>query len=153
LTTKTEDFASKPMLRSLERVEDALKEAAKARDGRTISLRLDPPSLGKVRVDVTMRENHLHARIMADSQQVAQFLRDRSFELQSALRKLGLNLEDATVSVFTTGDESSQSNSNQDDGSRDSDTSHDWNNTNPELSQSSSQVNEVKPQVDDHWIA
>jgi hypothetical protein len=87
--------------RMLERVETTLKEAARGRDGKTISLHLEPVDLGKVKVDVSLREGTLHARISPDNQQVAQALREHAHELQGALRKLGLEVDSVTVSVTT----------------------------------------------------
>jgi flagellar hook-length control protein FliK len=88
--------------RMLERVESTLKEAARSRDGKTISLRLEPVDLGRVKVDVSLRDGNLHARIAPENQQVMQALREHSHELQGALRKLGLNVD--TVSVAVTAD-------------------------------------------------
>ncbi len=88
--------------RMLERVESSLKEAARARDGKTISLRLDPANLGRVKVDVSLRDGGLHARITPENQQVMTALRDNAHELQGALRKLGLNVD--TVSVTVSGE-------------------------------------------------
>lgn len=88
--------------RMLERVESTLKEAARSRDGKTISLRLEPVDLGRVKVDVSLRDGNLHARIAPENQQVMQALREHSHELQGALRKLGLNVD--TVSVAITAD-------------------------------------------------
>lgn len=85
--------------KTLERIEAALREAARFRDGKTISLRLDPPDLGAVKVDVSLREGSLHARLSADSGSVSQMLRERAHDLQNALRKLGLNVEKITVAV------------------------------------------------------
>lgn len=85
--------------RLLERVESTLKEAAKSRDGKTISLRLDPPELGAVKVDVSIRDGSLHARVSAENSQVASVIREKAYELQSMLRKLGLAVEKVTVSV------------------------------------------------------
>ena len=97
---KERTFRQQPqMLKAFEKVESALKEAAKARDGKTISLRLDPPNLGSVKVDVSMREGRLHARIQVDSQTVSQMLRDGSHELLTALRKLGINIERVSVAI------------------------------------------------------
>jgi flagellar hook-length control protein FliK len=97
---KERAFTQQPqMLKAFEKVETALKEAAKARDGKTISLRLDPPNLGTVKVDVTLKEGTLHARIHADNQNVNQFLRECSHDLQHILRKLGLSVEKIIVSV------------------------------------------------------
>ena len=85
--------------RTMEKVENALKEAAKSRDGKTISLRLDPPDLGTVKVDISVRDGTLHARIVAESPAVNQLLRDKAHDLQSALRKLGLQVDTVSVSV------------------------------------------------------
>ena len=95
---------SKPLTRTqslatLERVESALQKAAESKDGTQISLRLDPPNLGSVKVDVSFKEGSLHARISADSAQVLQLLRDKAPELQVVLRKLGLDVDKVSVSV------------------------------------------------------
>lgn len=85
--------------RMLERVEASLKEAARARDGKTISLRLDPANLGRVKVDVSLRDGSLHARISPENQQVMIALRENAHDLQGALRKLGLNVDSVSVTV------------------------------------------------------
>lgn len=85
--------------RTMEKVENALKEAAKSRDGKTISLRLDPPELGSVKIDISMRDGNLHARLVAESPAVNQLLRDKAHDLQAALRKLGLHVDTVSVSV------------------------------------------------------
>lgn len=85
--------------RMLERVESTLKEAARSRDGKTLSLRLDPANLGRVKVDVSLREGSLHARITPENKQVLVALRENAPELQAALRKLGLNVDSVTVTV------------------------------------------------------
>lgn len=89
--------------RMLERVEATLKEAARSRDGKTISLRLDPAQLGRVKVDVSLREGALHARITPENRQVLASLREHAHELQGALRKLGLNVDSVTVAVTSDG--------------------------------------------------
>ncbi|MEZ4754872.1 MAG: flagellar hook-length control protein FliK, partial [Bdellovibrionota bacterium] len=89
--------------RTMEKVKEVLKEAAKSRDGKTLSLRLDPPSLGSVKIDVTFKDGALHARIAAESPHVNQLLRERSAELQMLLRRIGLNA--STVSVSVQGDD------------------------------------------------
>jgi flagellar hook-length control protein FliK len=101
------DLQSKPVKpmtkvqvhRMLERVETALKEAARSRDGKTIRFRVEPFDLGEVKIDVSLREGLLHARLKAENQQVTSVLRDRAHELQGALRKLGLEVDSVTVTV------------------------------------------------------
>lgn len=85
--------------RTLAKVEEALKEVARSKDGKTISVRLDPPSLGKVQIDVSMRDGILHARLQADSGQVSSLLREHGLDLQVALRKLGLEVDEVQVVV------------------------------------------------------
>lgn len=92
-------FVRPPSLETLEKVESALREAVKARDGKTITVRIDPANLGTVKVDVTLRERELHARVVTESQMVASWLRERTHEIQQALRKIGLNVDNITVSV------------------------------------------------------
>jgi flagellar hook-length control protein FliK len=91
------------LARMLERVQSTLTEAAKARDGKTISLRLDPANLGRVKVDVSLKEGVLHARITPENQQVMTALREHAHELQGALRKLGLDVDSVTVTVRSDG--------------------------------------------------
>lgn len=86
-------------LRTMERVESALKEVARSKDGKTISLRLDPPSLGSVKIDVTLKDGQLHARFIAESPQVNALLREQSHELQQILRRAGVTADRVTVSV------------------------------------------------------
>jgi|GEM_PF-5001524 len=88
---------------TLEKVEAVLKEAARLRDGSSISLRLDPPSLGSLKVDVTLRDGCLHARLAADSPQVSMLLREKAHDLQVSLRRLGLDVEQVSVSVNSDG--------------------------------------------------
>ncbi|RIL11279.1 MAG: hypothetical protein DCC75_02655 [Proteobacteria bacterium] len=95
--------ASRPMAasqaaRTLEKVELVLKEAARARDGSTITMRLEPVQLGAVKVDVSLRDGVLHARLVADSSQVNQLLRERAHELQAILRRAGLEVDQVSVS-------------------------------------------------------
>jgi flagellar hook-length control protein FliK len=85
--------------RMLERVNATLKEAARARDGKTISLHLEPVDLGRIKVDVSLKEGALHARLTPESAQVGQALREHAHELQAALRRLGLDVEKVTVNV------------------------------------------------------
>ena len=105
-TQRAEELKSRPLPRftaqvTIEKVENALKEVAKSKDGRTISLRLDPPDLGTVKIDVTMRDGGLHARLMAEASTVSALLKDRASDLQVTLRKLGLNVDTITVTVVS----------------------------------------------------
>ena len=85
--------------RTLEIVDKAIKEVARSRDGKTISVRLDPPSLGSLKLDVTLKDGTLHARITVEHAQVATLLRDRAFDLHTLLRRSGFNVERVTLTV------------------------------------------------------
>lgn len=98
---QTKALPKHTMTRTMEKVEEVLKEAARSRDGRTISVRLDPPSLGHVKIDVSLREGALHARVIAESPQVAALLRERSAELQALLRRLDLQVQHVSVAVHS----------------------------------------------------
>lgn len=94
---------------ALERVEAVAKEVARSKDGSSLTFRLDPPQLGNLKVDVSLREGLLHARLTPESAQVAQLLRERAHELHASLRKLGLSVDSVSVSV--SGDSNSASTS------------------------------------------
>ncbi len=98
-TQRTEQLPRTAQTRAIERIEDALKEVAKSKDGKTISFRLDPPELGSVKIEVSCKDGTLHAKLASDSQQVTQLIRDKAFDLQGVLRKLGLPFERVVVSV------------------------------------------------------
>ena len=85
--------------KAIERVQATIKEVEKSKDGKHISLRLDPPNLGSVKVDVSYRDSHLHARIVAESPSVAQLLRDKASEIQKILREAGINADSVSVSA------------------------------------------------------
>jgi flagellar hook-length control protein FliK len=98
--------------RAFERVEQTLKEVARSKDGKSISLLLNPSELGQVKVDVTLREGTLHARLAAENPQVAQLLRERAQDLQVMLRKLGLDVDNISVAVQGDGQSFGQLNEN-----------------------------------------
>ncbi|RMD85009.1 MAG: flagellar hook-length control protein FliK [Candidatus Dadabacteria bacterium] len=108
-TARKLNLPDKVSTKILERVEKALKEAIQSKDGKSISVRLDPPALGNVRVDLTMRDGGLYARIFADSPQATALLREKSSEIHQMLRGLGLDLDHVTVLIGggETGDNSS----------------------------------------------
>lgn len=110
----SEELRTKPLTRlqsanTFERVEKALKEVSRSRDGKTISVRLDPPELGSVKIDVSLRDGALHARIVTESSQVNLMLKERAHELQQLLRKLGVDAQSVAVSVVS--DEGTSGNS------------------------------------------
>lgn len=146
--------------RILERVDQALKEAARSKDGSSISMRLDPPQLGSIRVDLSIKDGTLHARLVPESAAVLQILRERAHELHAGLRQLGLDVDKVTVSVGGESYSSAGRNSGAElssrhdmsDGSESErqDSARDSNGTHKEEREN---LMKEKEQVLDHWVA
>jgi flagellar hook-length control protein FliK len=83
---------------SVQKIEDALKEAVAAKDGKSISIKLEPSALGAVKVDVTLKDGGLYARVVVESPQVGNMMRERTQEIVENLKQLGLNVD--SINVF-----------------------------------------------------
>jgi len=142
-------------LRTLEKVERALEEVARSKDGKTISLNLEPVNLGKVKVDVSIRDGNLHARLSADSTDVRQLLREHAHELQSLLRKLGLHVDSVAVSVSSDDARSSDNSRSFENRSSSRGSERDSTFAQSELSHGGASASGAQPTrvVDDHWVA
>ncbi len=70
-------------------------------NGRTSSmtLRLDPPELGQLRVDVRMQDQTLVVRFQAQTQAAHDLLQDRISELRHALDQHGIRLDRAEIEI------------------------------------------------------
>lgn len=86
-------------LRTMERIEQALKEVERSKDGKSISIRLDPPNLGHVRTDITLNDGVLYARFVPENRDVAQLLKERASELQAILKRAGFDADRVQISV------------------------------------------------------
>jgi flagellar hook-length control protein FliK len=149
--------------RTMERVESALKEVARAKDGKTISVRLDPPELGTLKIDMSLRDGSLHARVVAESPQVTTLLKEKSHELVQIMRKLGLNVEKVSVSVsdqkesfsgnLNGFDNSAQQFSDQRSGSERRSTSSGGRSSGHGSGDVLGQLRSATTVVDDHWVA
>jgi len=64
-----------------------------------MSVRLEPPSLGRVQLDVTMERNNLAVRIRIDTESVRQVLADSLPELREALVRQGMNVQDISLAL------------------------------------------------------
>lgn len=150
-------------VRTMERVESALKEVARSKDGKTISVRLDPPELGTVKIDVTQRDGSIHARLVAESPQVNNLLKDKSTEVVQMLRKLGLNVDKVTVSVGGQSEQPSQQFNQQldsqvNDRTGERENRNSSNRSRKEANGQSASASRVQHQnlngvVSDHWVA
>jgi ABC-type nitrate/sulfonate/bicarbonate transport system substrate-binding protein len=98
----------------------------------------------------------LHARLQADSAQVTSLLREHGLDLQYALRKLGLNVDEVTVTVtpdqgereaaFENFTEQGGSNGNNEDMQEEQLATNGTSNDGAEVPPRSESV-------DDHWVA
>ena len=90
----------------MERIKEVVKQTQEKRlNENSISLRLDPPELGGIKIELSLQNSTMHARFVTDSAEALQIIRERGQDLQQLLRKSGLNLADATVSFFSKGGE------------------------------------------------
>ena len=85
--------------RVLERVQEVLKAVSSSKGGSTISLRLDPPSLGEVKVDMSFKNGSLFARIIAESQEVENLLKSKVNELYQVLKDSGIDADNINVFI------------------------------------------------------
>ncbi len=94
-------------------------------DGGSMQLRLDPPELGAVHVNVQMRDGAMTATIEASNDQAARLLSHSLGELKTSLESQGINVEALHVKQSSTTpasrsssqDSQQQQNSSTDDGS------------------------------------
>lgn len=140
-------------LRTLEKVENAIKEVAKSHDGKTISVRLDPPSLGSVKVDLTMRDGSIHARVVAELPQVANMLRDKIHELQTLIRQVGFDADQVSVSVGEQFSEKDRQTEYLEQSWFGATTAERGNGSGDAESALTGKAARAEGQVDDHWVA
>jgi hypothetical protein len=88
----------------IEKIANLAEEVERSKDGRSLSIRIDPPHLGKIKVDMTLKDGSVHTRLTAESALVAHFLRERGDELQALIRKALPFLDQATIGFSMVGD-------------------------------------------------
>jgi flagellar hook-length control protein FliK len=111
--TKKPEVLPKTFSRLLEKVSKVAEEVRRSKDGKSVSLELDPPTLGKIRVDMTLKDGGLHARLFSENTAVSELVRQKSSEIQMLLRKVATNLNEVTVSFGYEGNSSNSNTSNQ----------------------------------------
>jgi len=154
-TQKARNLSKPDAQRTLERVQSVLKEVAKSKDGKTISMRLDPPSLGSLKVDVTYRDRSLHARVVAESPQVTLLLREKAHELHSVLRQAGIHADQVSVSIGGEEKEASMTQDKPLNQNKESKPSFDGFISNGETAVNKNFImnSSLTKVVDDHWVA
>ncbi len=94
-----EKLAQSEQEKVVEKVKELLKNASAARNGNTLVVRLDPPKLGSMTMRVTHKDGQVYARIVPDSQEVEDTLRNRIPELMQVLSQAGMRADDVHVSI------------------------------------------------------
>lgn len=101
---------------------DAIKGAARVlnasgRSGKfEVTMRLDPPELGQLRVQIQMRQQGLTLRVDAQTQAVAKMIESRLTELSDALALHGIRVDRAEVTVRSAGSAQTDAQPQQDNG-------------------------------------
>jgi len=98
---KSATFSQSNLLRYLQKIEKVVADLAKSKDGKSVTVHFDPPELGRVRVEVSIRGGTLHAKLSPELSDIANLLREKSLELQSSIRALDLPVQNVQVSVST----------------------------------------------------
>ncbi len=83
---------------AVERLARVVRSQAGARTGKLV-LHLDPPELGRVRIDVRLREGALSVTLEADQEAGFQAVRDHLDELRQALGRQGLQVDRLDVEL------------------------------------------------------
>ena len=101
---------------------DAIKGAARVlnasgRSGKfEVTMQLDPPELGQLKLQIQMRQQGLTLRVDAQTQAVAKLIESRLVELSDALAMHGIRVDRAEVTVRSTGSTQADAKSTQDNG-------------------------------------
>lgn len=101
LLTARADVANGVDLAGSDAVADAARALASDRaNGRQqVTLQLDPPELGRLRLDVSMRHDAMSLRVGADSPAVARLIQSRMDKLEDALATHGIRIERSEIIV------------------------------------------------------
>ncbi|HKQ48348.1 MAG TPA: flagellar hook-length control protein FliK [Phycisphaerae bacterium] len=98
---------------------DALEAAAKALSGTQrpgnhhVTLQLDPPELGQLRLDIKMQHHEMTLRVAADTADVARLIESRLAELRDALATHGIRIDRSEVVVRPHGTDNTNSQTGQ----------------------------------------
>ena len=83
----------------IEKVQKAIADAARSKDGNSLIFRMEQPELGSLTVKLTRRNDELHARIIPDNREVEATVRERIGELHTALQNSGIKVSQIHLSV------------------------------------------------------
>jgi flagellar hook-length control protein FliK len=95
-SVKTEKNSSISPVEIISQVTNEIKETA-ANDGGRVKIILNPPSLGKLEMDVTVRNGKVEVVLVADNKDVQQTLNTHIDKLKGSLQSQGLTIERCDV--------------------------------------------------------
>ena len=85
--------------KTVEKIKELLQTAAQQRQGNSLVMQLDPPSLGAITVKITQKGNHVFARLAPESPEVEAMLRGRVNELMHVVGTSGLKSDQVHISI------------------------------------------------------
>jgi flagellar hook-length control protein FliK len=86
--------------RAAETLEQAARVLASGGNGRyQVTMHLDPPDLGRLRLDVQMADQIMTLRVDADSQQVANLIESKLSHLRDSLAQHGIRIDRSEIAV------------------------------------------------------
>jgi hypothetical protein len=103
---------------------DAIDSAAKVLSGAQregdhhVTLQLDPPELGQLRLDIRMHQQEMTLRVAADNASVARLINSRMSDLRDALALHGIRIDRSDVVVRSHSTDSANAQTSQHDNSR-----------------------------------
>lgn len=134
----------------VENIQKVIDAVAAGKTGNTLTVRLDPPELGKVTVKVSQRSDGLNVRVVPESADVEANLQSRAHELGALLNLSGVrnaNIEIATASEAEFSKSFSDFLANQDEEKRQE--KHNFHQSGGERQQ----VSEQESDINEGWVA
>jgi hypothetical protein len=81
------------------KITESIKDSSKGIDTKQINVRLDPPSLGGVNVQLKLHDGVLSARLTPERNEAYLLLRDRGYEVERVLQSAGISADSINVSI------------------------------------------------------
>ena len=83
----------------IDKVKEVLEKAAAKRENDTISIKVDPPHLGEIKVKVSHKNGEIYTKLTPENKEVEQVLKSQSHELNAILQGLGFKAEEVHVQI------------------------------------------------------
>jgi flagellar hook-length control protein FliK len=93
----------------IDRVQEMLKKIRETQSGNSLTVKLEPDTLGAITVKITQRGGDLFARIVSDKPEVEATIKDQISQLQQALSSIGFKSERVHILVSSPSSENAGS--------------------------------------------